>query len=109
MDDGSRKSNKHNTYNIHTLGYTKEDLKLVQQALLKKFGIQSALHVQRNETWRLYIPAESAGTFTDLVKQYVLKIPSMHKKLVNVNAQRVTEGSQGWLTANGNRGDSVMA
>ena len=24
-------------------------------------------------------------------------------------SQRVTEGSQGWLTANGNRGDSVMA
>jgi hypothetical protein len=24
-------------------------------------------------------------------------------------SQKVTEGSQGWLTANGNRGDSVMA
>ena len=24
-------------------------------------------------------------------------------------SQNVTEGSQGWLTANGNRGDSVMA
>jgi len=24
-------------------------------------------------------------------------------------SQRITEGSQGWLAANGNRGDSVMA
>lgn len=30
MDDGSRKSNQHLTYNIHTLGYTKNDLEQVK-------------------------------------------------------------------------------
>ena len=46
MDDGSRKSKKHKTYNIHTLGYTKSDLEFVQIALANKLGIQVALHKQ---------------------------------------------------------------
>ena len=109
MDDGSRKSNKHKTYNIHTLGYTKTELEKMQEQLEILFGIKVALHLQRNDSWRLYIGADSENKFTELVAPFVQRFPSMRKKLVNRNAQIVTEGSQGWLVANGNRDDSVMA
>ena len=83
MDDGSRKSNVHLTYNIHTLGYTKKDLEIAQDALKKTFGIQVTLHKQRNNSWRLYIDAKTASQFTDLIRPIVQHIPSMQKKLVN--------------------------
>lgn len=83
MDDGSRKSSKHITYNIHTLGYTKSDLEMMKEKLLLTLGIQVSLHKQRNDTWRLYIGTSSAGRFTDMVMPYVEQFPSMHKKLVN--------------------------
>ena len=44
LDDGSRKSLNHNTYNIHSLGYTMEDLKKLQHALEKNFSIKTTLH-----------------------------------------------------------------
>jgi len=86
MDDGSRKSSRHHTYNIHTLGYTKNDLEFIQNKLQKLFGIQVVLHAQRNSTWRLYIGADSAQRFTGIVHPHVQMIPSMRKKLVNIHA-----------------------
>ena len=86
MDDGSRKSARHHTYNIHTLGYTKSDLEFMKNKLDSLFRIQVTLHKQRNNSWRLYIGSHSAPDFTKLVKPYVQKIPSMRKKLVNINA-----------------------
>lgn len=83
MDDGSRKSKRHNTYNIHTLAYSKADLMRVQETLIALFGIHSTLHKQRNNSWRLYIGATSAPEFTRLIEPYVQMIPSMRKKLVN--------------------------
>jgi hypothetical protein len=83
MDDGSRKSNKHNTYNIHTLGYTKSDLEMMQEKLLTTLDIKVALHAQRNSTWRLYIGTDSADKFTQMIKPFVEKFSSMNKKLVN--------------------------
>lgn len=82
MDDGSRKSKVHKTYNIHTLGYTRSDLLVAQKALEKKFGIKVTLHKQKDDSWRLYIGADTASVFTSLVKPYVTIIPSMRKKLV---------------------------
>lgn len=81
MDDGSRKSAKHQTYNIHTLGYSESDLKVAQEALLKRFGITTALHSQKGKYWRLYIPRESASRFEQLVAPYLQPILSMHHKL----------------------------
>ena len=83
MDDGSRKSIKHHTYNIHTLGYSKSDLEFVQSKLLETLDISTSLHAQRNNTWRLYIGAISADKFTQMIKPFVERFPSMHKKLVN--------------------------
>ena len=83
MDDGSRKSKNHRTYNIHTLGYTKFDLEFVRDKLLTMLGISTRLHAQRNNTWRLYIGSSTADTFTQMIKPFVEKFPSMQKKLVN--------------------------
>lgn len=82
MDDGSRKSAKHRTYNIHTLGYTKKDLMLAQKCLQNNFGITSALHRQRNDTWRIYIDSKSSSLFTSIIKPYI-DFGSMQHKLVN--------------------------
>lgn len=83
MDDGSRKSNKHKTYNIHTLGYTKTELEMISEKIENLFGIKVTLHRQRNDSWRLYIGSNSASAFTKLIEPFVQKIPSMWKKLVN--------------------------
>lgn len=83
MDDGSRKSARHKTYNIHTLGYTKTELEMTQSKLKNLFGIKVVLHSQRNDSWRMYIGADSASKFTELVAPLVQKFPSMRKKLVN--------------------------
>ena len=82
MDDGSRKSLKHNAYNIHTLGYTKKDLRILQGALEDNFDIETSLHSQRGKYWRMYIPSNSAKQFTELIKKYVQLIQSMQHKLV---------------------------
>lgn len=79
MDDGSRKSRKHHTYNIHTLGYKKSDLVLMQKVLSELFGIDTSLHRQKKDRWRIYILSRSAKQFTLLVKKYL--IPSMEYKL----------------------------
>ena len=109
MDDGSLKSIRHKTFNIHTLGYTKSDLDRVCMMFKKIFGIVAVLHSQKSVAWRIYITSESSELFTSLVYPTIKLIPSMLYKLKNTNAQIVTEGSQGRLVANGNRDDSVMA
>lgn len=91
MGDGSWKSQKHKTFIIHTLGYTKSDLQRVQEVLEIKLGIKTSLHMQKGKYWRLYIISESADTFKKLVEPYIL--PSMKYKLGNIDAQRVTEES----------------
>lgn len=82
MDDGSRKSAKHLCYIIHTLGYTKADLELVQKALQTRFGIKAIQHRQKEKYWRLYIPSESARQFESLIEEYVRPITSMKHKLI---------------------------
>ncbi|HDH31586.1 MAG TPA: hypothetical protein ENH26_02315 [Candidatus Wolfebacteria bacterium] len=78
MDDGSWKSNKHRTYIIHTLGYTKKELVLVKEVIEQKFGIIVGIHKQYNK-WRLYVYSDSAKQFKNLIESYV--IPSMKYKL----------------------------
>lgn len=82
MDDGSRKSAKHKTYIIHSLGYTKPDLLRIQNILQKKLDLKVALHQQKGRYWRLYIPSESARKFEQLTGKYVKPIASMDHKLV---------------------------
>lgn len=80
MDDGSHKSAKHQTYNIHTLGYKKEDLVFMQKLLLRLFKVHTSLHKQKTKSWRIYVLAKSAVNFTAVIKKHI--IPSMKYKLV---------------------------
>lgn len=82
MDDGSRKSAHHLTYNLHALGYSAKDLELLQEMFKKKFGIDVVMHRQKEKYWRLYIPSESASQFATLIDEYVRPIKSMAHKLI---------------------------
>jgi hypothetical protein len=86
MDDGSWKSNLHKTYIIHTLGYSKEDLELVQKILKRKFGLETSLHAQKEKYWRLYVKSEFAVKFKELIEPYTSQILSMQNKMGNRNA-----------------------
>jgi len=86
MDDGSRKSRQHKTFIIHTLGYSKKELELLQNVLLQKFKIKTSLHKQKRKYLRLYILSESAERFQRMIELYVKIIPSMKHKLSNNNA-----------------------
>ena len=86
MDDGSWKSNRHKTFIIHTLGFTKKDLESVQKVLEKKFKIKTSLHRQKEKYWRLYVNSESAKDFEDIVKPYTSLIDSMKAKMGNKDA-----------------------
>ena len=81
MDDGSKKSNKHKTYNIHTLGFSKKDLERVVLVFRKKFDVQATLHNQKIHYWRIYITSISAEKFKSIIEPYVSKISSMKDKL----------------------------
>jgi hypothetical protein len=81
MDDGSRKSLRHTTYIIHTLGYTKRDLERMIHVLQETFSISATLHSQKGRYWRIYIPSESRETFESLIVPTVERIPSMRGKL----------------------------
>lgn len=81
MDDGSKKSSKHKTYIIHSLGFTKKDLEKVVQVLLKKFNLKTKLHKQKNKYYRIYILSESAQDFKKIIEKYVSKFQSMKHKI----------------------------
>lgn len=81
MDDGSKKSNKHKTYNIHTLGFSKKDLKRVLIVFKDSFDIQATLHNQKTNYWRIYIFSISAKKFKSIIELYVSIISSMKDKL----------------------------
>lgn len=86
MDDGSWKSNKHKTYIIHTLGFTRKDLELVQTVLRDNFRIETSLHRQKGKYWRLYIKSESAKDFEKIIQPFTSQITSMKAKMGNMNA-----------------------
>ena len=83
MDDGSRKSLRHKTYIFHTLGYAKQELELVTKALNKCFSVNTKLHRQKENYWRIYILSESSEQFKKIVEPYIKNILSMKNKLSN--------------------------
>ena len=78
MDDGSKKSDEHQTYIIHALGYTLGELDKVKKIFEKKFNIVVKVHRQY-EKWRLYVASESADQFRKIIQPYI--IPSMQYKI----------------------------
>jgi len=88
MDDGSRKSLRHHTYIIHTLGFSRKDLIQTQQALQKVFDLSVTLHQQKQKYWRLYIPSKSVQKFEQIIEPYVRPIESMKHKLVTLKPKK---------------------
>lgn len=88
MDDGSWKSNKHSTFIIHTLGFAKKDLELMQGALMKKFKIETSLHKQKGKYWRLYIKSSSAKEFERIIQPHISLIDSMKHKIGNIKPKK---------------------
>jgi len=87
LDDGSAKSSKHRSLVIHSLGYTKKDLVLVQDAL-RGFGIDSALHKQRNGSFRLYLPYTSSLVIEQFVRPILNEVPSLAYKVENIKPKK---------------------
>ena len=87
LDDGSAKSSKHRSLVIHSLGYTKKDLLIMQDAL-RRFGIESALHKQRNSSFRLYLPYASSLIIEQFVRPILDAVPSLAYKVENIKPKR---------------------
>lgn len=81
LDDGSKKSARHKTYIIHSLGFTQEELLRVQKIFQEKFSIEVSLHLQKQKYYRLYVQSKSASRFREIIEPYVLKFQSMKHKL----------------------------
>ena len=91
LDDGSFKSNRHRTFIIHTHSFTRGELKIIQDALSFKFGINTSLNRQEYTGklyWRIYVFSESADKFLKLVKPVIDQLPSMKYKLGNKMPKR---------------------
>ncbi len=86
MDDGSIKSKHHDAYLLHTLCFTQQDQKILQEALLSEFKIETSLHKQPNDQWRMYIGSKSAEMFRTIIDPYISQIVSMKYKIGNKNA-----------------------
>lgn len=87
LDDGSAKSSKHKSLVIHSLGYSKADLVLVQEAL-EGLGIQSAQHKQRNGSFRLYFPYQSARIIASFVRPILIELPLFAYKVENIKPKK---------------------
>ena len=86
MDDGSWKSATHQTYIIHTLGFSKENLEMMIKTLQGKFNISATLHSQKGKYWRLYILSKSAEDFKKIIEPFTTLFKSMKAKTGNRNA-----------------------
>ncbi len=78
MDDGSLKLKANCARIMNTQGFNAQDLRRLQEMLLKKFNIATTLRNQR-EGKQLYIPSSEVDKFITLIKPFI--IPSMEYKI----------------------------
>ena len=84
MDDGQIKSRKHRALLINSQCYSRNDLRLLQNALEEKFNIKTTLKKEKRG-FRIYLLSETINNFLELVSPYIL--PSMKYKLgINIIA-----------------------
>ncbi len=81
MDDGSIKSNHHRTVFLNTQGFAIRDSRVLQKALLEKYGIKTQLRADRYQR-QIYFSAETVDKFLTMIERYI--IPSMRYKLPKV-------------------------
>lgn len=72
MDDGFRRSDCRGLY-LCTSAYTQGEQYLLQDALRRRFSIQTALHYARKNV-RIYIPSSQVDKFCNIVQSYMLSI-----------------------------------
>ncbi len=87
LDDGFAKSSKHRSLVIHSLGYTKRDLVQMQEALLG-LCLESALHKQRNGSFRLPLPHASSLILEQFVRPILNEVPSLAYKMENIKPKK---------------------
>ena len=87
LDDGSAKSSRHKSLVIHSLGYAHRELVLAQDAL-EKLGVKSSTHKQRNGSFRLYFPYESAQVIERFVRPILVEVPSLAYKVENTKPKK---------------------
>lgn len=81
MDDGSIKSNHHKSVILNTHSFMGNDLKRLQDALKKRYGIKSVIRDQKDGK-QIYLVSETVNIFLQMIEPYIL--PSMRYKLPNV-------------------------
>lgn len=72
MDDGS--SSERYGYKLHTEGFSKKDVELLQAALGSRFGLKTNLRTDTRDNkvfYILYIPAAETQLFRSLVEPYI--------------------------------------
>lgn len=89
LDDGSKKSDRHRSLVIHTVGFKKSELQKIASVLCEKYDIHSSLHKQRNDTWRLYIPSVGAKKIAQYTKEVLDEVPSLRYKVENINLPKL--------------------
>lgn len=77
MDDGGRRKDCRGMF-LNTLSFTDGEQQMLQQALLKRYKIQTRLHWVQ-DGYRIYIPMAMSLRFTQIIAPYM--IPSMYYKL----------------------------
>lgn len=87
LDDGSAKSSRHQSLVIHSLGYNRKDLELMQSTF-QRFGIESALHKQRNGSLRMYFPRESARILAGFARPILQEVPGLAYKVENIRPKK---------------------
>lgn len=78
MDDGSIKSKHHKTLLINTQSFPKDKLEFLQEAILKKFQINSNLRKQK-EGFQLEFRGQDATKFAQIIEPNL--VPSMRYKI----------------------------
>ncbi len=81
MDDGSIKSNQHRTVLLNTQGFGEQDVKRLQKALERRYGIKASVSADKDGN-RLYIRSETVDVFLRTICPYL--IPSMAYKIPKV-------------------------
>lgn len=70
MDDGYKR-NDCNAFRLGTDSFTKEEQILLQEVILKNFGIETKVH-KKGKYWNIYIPERESKKFVKIVKPYII-------------------------------------
>ena len=77
MDDGSLSRNK---IDISTYSFKLEEIKLLQQALLKKFALESNFYKDRDKGFRMYFRKTETQKLMPIISPYI--IPNLAYKIL---------------------------